>query len=170
MTGRPDETEAAAYYFTYINKVKGDEPLSAIEEQLEEALAVFAGISEEKSLHRYAPGKWSIREALNHLSDTERAFSFRALWFARGFGPSLPGFDQNVGVAGGSADRVAWSDHIEEFRRVRLSTIALFRNLPEEAWGREGIASDNRVTVRALAFMIPGHVAHHLGVLRERYL
>ncbi|MGI9104603.1 MAG: DinB family protein [Terriglobales bacterium] len=170
MTGRPQPSDAAPYYFTYINQVAGDDALKVIEAQLEESLQFFAKISEEKSLHRYAPDKWSIRQVLNHVTDTERAFTFRALWFARGFDTPLPSYDQNISAAGAQADAVAWAGHVEEFRRVRLATISLFRNLPAEAWERTGIASDNRFTVRALAFIIPGHVTHHLKIVRERYL
>jgi hypothetical protein len=170
MIGRPQEVEAAPYYFTYINQVTGDDVADIIENQLEESLAFFAGISEETSLHRYAPGKWSIRQVLNHVTDTERAFAFRALWFARGFDTPLPGYDQDVAASGAGADKISWSAHTEEFRRVRLSTISLFRNMPPEAWTRSGIASGNPFTVRALAFIIAGHVTHHVSVLRKRYL
>jgi DinB superfamily len=170
MIGRPQKDETADYYFTYINQVDGDNALGVIESQLEPCLSLFSGISEERSLHRYAPEKWSIRQLLNHVTDTERAFAFRALWFARGFDSPLPGYDQNIGAAGAEADRISWAAHIEEFRRVRLSTISFFRNLPPDAWKRTGIASDNPFTVRALAFIIPGHVAHHVRVLREHYL
>ncbi|MBI2678084.1 MAG: DinB family protein [Candidatus Koribacter versatilis] len=167
---RPTKDEAASYYFTYIDQVAGDDPLAAIRDQLEPAVKFLSGISEEKSLHRYAPGKWSLRQLLNHVTDTERAFLFRALWFARGFTAPLPGYDQDVAVAGAGADGISWASHVEEFRRVRLASIAFFENLPAEAWSRSGIASDNRFTVRALAFIIPGHVAHHLKIARERYL
>ncbi len=170
MTGRPKDTEAAPYYFTYIHQVEGDDPVGVIEKQLDESLAFFSEISEEKSLHRYAPGKWSIREVVNHLSDTERVLAGRALWFARGFESPLPSFDQNIAVVSAQADRLPCAAHVEEFRRVRLSTIALFRNMPAEAWMRSGIASDNPFTVRALAYIIPGHVTHHLRGLRDRYL
>jgi hypothetical protein len=168
--GRPQDDEAAPYYFNYINNVDGDDPVAVMDRQLGEFSATLSQISEEKSLHRYAPEKWSIREVLNHLSDTERAFAFRALWFARGFEAPLPSYDQNVAVAGSDADKITWLAHIEEFRTVRLATIALFRNMPSAAWMRSGIASDNRFTVLALAYIIPGHVTHHASVLRERYL
>ncbi|MGA3203662.1 MAG: DinB family protein [Bryobacteraceae bacterium] len=170
MIGRPAATEAAPYYFTYIDQAAGDDPVAMMEQQLDEASGLFAGISEEVSEHRYAAEKWSIRQVLNHLTDTERAFAFRALWFARGFEAPLPGYDQNIAAAGAGADRVAWATHVEEFRQVRLATISLFRNLPPEAWMRTGIASDNSFTVRAMAFIITGHVAHHVRILRERYL
>src|SRR5438105_11057669 len=167
---RPQPTEAASYYFTYINQVTSDDPVSAIEHQLEESQALFAKISEEKSLHRYAPDKWSIRQVLNHVTDTERAFAFRALWFARGFDAPLPSYDQEVAAAGAAADEIAWAEHIGEFGHVRRATIALYRNMPADAWMRSGTASDNRFTVRAMAFITGGHLAHHLRILREKYL
>jgi hypothetical protein len=170
MIGRPEPTEAAPYYFTYINQVGGEDVTAVIENQLEESLALFAGISEERSQFRYAADKWSVRQVLNHLTDTERAMSFRALWFARGFSTPLPSYDQDVAASGAGADGVAWSDHVEEFRYVRLATISLFRNMPGEAWRRSGIASDNPFTVRALAFIIAGHLTHHVTILRDRYL
>ena len=170
MHGRPSSAEAAPYYFTYINQVVGDNPLTTIEKQLEESLEMFSAISEEKSKHRYAPDKWSIRQVLNHITDTERAFAFRALWFARGFQEPLPSYEQDIAAAGANADAVAWANHTEEFRRVRLATISLFRNMPAEAWDRTGVAAGNRFTVRAMAFITAGHVEHHLRILRERYL
>src|SRR5712692_8457233 len=170
MISRPQNAEAASYYFTYIDQVTGDDPVGALKNQLEESQAFFSEISEEKSLHRYAPDKWSIRQVLNHVTDTERAFAFRALWFARGLESPLPSYDQNVAASGAGADGILWASHVEEFRRVRLSTISLFRNMPDEAWMRSGIASDNPFSVRALAFIIAGHVIHHVTVLRKRYL
>lgn len=168
--GRPDKTEAAAYYFTYIDKVPGEDILPVFSEQLETAGGLLASIDEEKSLFRYAAGKWSIREMLNHVNDAERLFAMRALWFARGYETPLASFDQETAVAHANADAVSWAAQVEEFRRGRLATISLFENLPAEAWMRAGIASDNRVTVRALAYIIAGHVEHHLRILRERYL
>lgn len=170
MIGRPQPTEAAKHFLPYIDQVPGDDVLAVIESQLEESMALFATIDEEKSKHRYEDGKWSVRELINHVTDTERAFAFRALWFSRGFTTPLPGYDQNIAAAGAGADGVAWAAHVEEFRAVRQATIALFRNMPAEGWTRSGVASDNLVSVRALAFIIAGHVAHHVKILRERYL
>jgi hypothetical protein len=170
VIGRPEKSEAAAYYFTYIDQVAGSDAAVVLGSQLEDSAALFSGISEEKSLHRYAPEKWSIRQVLNHITDTERAFAFRGLWFARGFDTPLPSYDQDIAASGAEADRVSWAAHVEEFRRVRLSTISLFANMQPEAWMRSGIASDNPFTVRALAYIIAGHFAHHARVLRERYL
>jgi len=170
MRGRPASDEAAPYYFTYINQVEGDDIVGTLEGQLCESADLFSSINEAKSLHRYAPDKWSIRQTLSHVTDVERVSVLRALWFARGFETPLPSFDQHVGVSGAAADRIAWAAHVEEFRHTRLSTVAFFKHLPAEAWMRRGIASENPFTVRALAFMIAGHLAHHVKIVRERYL
>jgi len=170
MIPRPTEQDVDPYFFTYIDQVEGDDPGSALVPQMEGALELFSGISEEQSLRRYEAGKWSMRQLLNHVTDTERAFAFRMLWFSRGFETALPGFDQNIAAAGAEADGVSWAAHVEEFRTVRLATISLYRNMPAAGWKRSGIASGKSVTVSALAYIVPGHVAHHLKVLRERYL
>jgi uncharacterized damage-inducible protein DinB len=170
MIGRPAPTETDPYYFTYIDQVVGDDPRLVVGAQLEECASFFEQISEEKSLQRYAAGKWSIREVLNHITDTERAFSFRMLWFGRGFTTPLPGYDQEIAARGAASDAVSWAGHIEEFRSVRLATITLLKNLPAEAWMRSGIASNKTVTVRALAYIAAGHVTHHTRIIRERYL
>ncbi len=167
---RPQPNEAAPYYFNYINLVREVDIVETLEKQLEETSSFLAEISEEKSLERYAPDKWSLRELLNHVNDTERLFVFRALWFARGFTSPLPSFDQEIGVKGANADRLSWASQGEEFRSIRSSTLAFFRGLPKEAWDRSGIASDNPFTVRALAYIAAGHVQHHADVIRNRYL
>jgi uncharacterized damage-inducible protein DinB len=170
MIGRPEPNEAAPYYFTYIDKTLGDDALSAMDNQLIEMLPVLLSISEEQSVHRYAPDKWSVRQVLNHVSDTERSFAFRALWFARGFDTPLPSYEQEIAAAGAQAHAVSWKAHVEEFRRVRLASLSLFENLPAEAWMRTGVASGKTFSVRALAFLIPGHATHHFDLLRKRYL
>src|SRR5215471_5739388 len=118
MIGRPQPNEAAAYYFTYIDQVHGDNPLHTMESQFDQISPLLSSISEERSLHRYAPEKWSIRQVLNHITDTERALAFRALWFARGFDSPLPSYDQNIAAAGAEADHVSWAAHVAEFRAV----------------------------------------------------
>ncbi len=170
MTGHPEPNEAAPYYFTYINRISTDNIVGLLETQLDETLGFLRGISEEKSLHRYAPEKWSIRQVLNHVNDAERVFLFRAFWFARGFDSPLPSFEQDVSAGAARADDFSWASHVEEFREIRLGTLAMFRNLPADAWMRSGIASGNSFTVRALAYILAGHVAHHSAILQERYL
>jgi hypothetical protein len=167
---RPGRDEAATYYYRYIDQVTSDDIVGVLAAQLDEAAGLFSGISEERSLHRYAPDKWSIRQVLNHVSDTERVTVHRALWFARGFDSPLPSFDQEICTAGAQADDVSWAAHVEEFRGVRLATLSFFRNLPAEAWARSGVASGNLFTVRALAYTVGGHFTHHAVILKERYL
>ena len=168
--GRPDRTEAAAYYFTYINQVPDGEICELLDAQLPELHQLALGISESQSLHRYAPGKWSIRDVMNHLTDCERLYVARAFWFARGFESPLPSFDQDVAVSAARADQRSWSDLVAEFEAVRAGTVAFFRSLPADAWARRGIASENPFTVRSLAYMCVGHVNHHVAILRDRYL
>lgn len=170
MLGRPEPNEAAPYYSGYINRVTSDDVVSVLEQQLEETVAFLSGISEEQSLHRYEPDKWSMRELLNHVNDTERVFLYRALWFARSFPSPLPGYDQDTGVAGAGANEIPWAAQVEEFRAIRLATLAFFRNLPAAAWLRSGIANDSSATVRAIAYILAGHVAHHTEILKQRYL
>ena len=166
-----DRTEAAEYYYTYIDQVpKGEDIRRIIDAQLGETVSVLGGISEQKSLHRYAPDKWTIRQVVGHINDCERMFVFRALWFARGLPGELPSFDQNIAIAAVRFDERSLSDLVAEFRTVRQSTLYFFRNLPDEAWAKRGIASGNPFTVRALAHITAGHVAHHMRILRERYL
>ena len=167
---RPKTTEAADYYFKYIDLITSDDIVPTFEHQMGEMLQFLSGISEEQSLHSYEPGKWTIREVLNHVNDGERVFAGRAFWFARGFTDSLPSFDQDVAVPMAQANNTSWADLVEEFKNVRLSTLSFFKSLPDEAWERTGVASDNPVSVRALAYIIAGHVAHHQRVLQEKYL
>ena len=166
---KPDAAEAAEYYFTYINKVPTGDIRRVLADQAGDALTLLRGISDEQSLRRYAPGKWSIREVVSHINDAERVFSFRAFWFARGFETPLPSFDEKASGVSAEADRINLAGHLDEFRAIRLATLSLFRHLPEAAWARTGTASGNPFSVRALAFITAGHVIHHLGVLRERY-
>jgi uncharacterized damage-inducible protein DinB len=166
----PQTDEASQYYFRYIDRVQTDDILGLLDTQLDGMLPTLQGISEEKSLHRYGPEKWSIRQVINHVNDTERVFLFRAYWFARGFGLPLPGMDQDVAAAAARADGFSWASHLEELQAVRQATLTFFHNLPADAWMRGGIASDNPFTVNALAYILAGHASHHMAVLQERYL
>lgn len=170
MTRRPGRDEASEYYFGYIDQVPGSLVLPVLEAQLAESLQLFERISDQQSLRRYAPDKWTIREAVSHVTDAERVFVSRAFWFARGFDSPLPSFDQHVAVTNAGANDLPWRAHVEDFRAVRTATLTFFRGLPPAAWDRRGIASENPFTVRALAYMTAGHTAHHNRILRERYL
>lgn len=167
---RPQTTEAASYYFEYIDLITSDDIVSVIESQMGQTLQFLEGISDEKSLSSYAPGKWTIRQVLNHVNDGERLFLGRAFWFARGFQDPLPSFEQDLAVEAAGANQTPWSELVDEFRTVRLSSISFFKNLPADAWARMGVASDSPMSVNAIAYIIAGHVAHHTNVLRERYL
>lgn len=166
----PGRAEAAEYYYKYIDQVPAGDIRDLLAAQAAEVAALLDGISEEQSRHRYAPDKWSIRQVISHVNDTERVFSYRALWFARGFSNALASFDQTIAIESAGADDRSWASHVEEFRAVRAATVALFRGLPASAWDKQGIASDNPVTVRALAYIAAGHLTHHVRILRERYL
>ncbi len=168
--GRPESSESNPFYHNYIALTPGDDPVAAARLQLTEARQLFGNISEQISQARYVPDKWSLREVLNHVNDTERMFAFRLMWFARGLADPLPKFDQELASRSAGADRTPWSAHVDEFVSIRQATIALLAQLPTEAWGRTGVASGFPVTVRALAFIIPGHTAHHLRVIGDRYL
>lgn len=168
--GPPARDEVAPYYLHYIDLVPGGDVLGVLEAQLEPTVTFLATLTEERSLHRYAADKWSIRGVLSHVNDGERLFLFRAFWFARGFDSELPSFDEKFAAVAAKADAVPWARLVEEFRAARLGTLAFFRNLPAEAWLRKGIASGNPFTVRSLAYIAAGHVIHHLGVLREKYV
>ncbi len=170
MTGRPGKDEAAAFHWNYINQLQGEEISAILLGQLTRFDELLGKLPEERSLYRYAEGRWSIRESMGHVTDTERIFAGRALWFARGLGDTLPSFDQDVAVVGAEADRIVLADHLEEFREVRLSTLSLLRNLPETAWMRRGTVSGKSFTVRAMAWIMAGHVEHHLTLFRQRYL
>jgi DinB superfamily len=169
-TSPPDRSEAAEYYFTYIDKVPPGDIRDILETQRDDTVALLAGITDAESTHRYAPDNWSIRQVVSHLNDTERAFTFRALWFARGFDTPLPGYDQDIAIAGAAADDRSLDSHVAEFQAVRAATLAFFRSVPDDAWMRRGIASGNPFTVHALAYITAGHIIHHVQIVRERYL
>src|SRR5262245_10187520 len=167
---RPQASEYGAYYETYIRLVPEEDVLAALAQQNEVTLATLREVSEQASLQRYAPGKWSLRELVGHLTDAERIFSYRGLRFARNDRTELPGFDQDPYVAAAGFDRIPWPELLEQFRLGRQANILLFRGLAEEAWMRSGVASQKEMSVRAVAYTIVGHERHHLKVVRERYL
>jgi DinB superfamily len=166
---RPTAEEAAPYYQDYIARVGGENMGELLLEQLAEVERLCGSLDNAAAMARYAPGKWSVKEMLGHLNDSERIFSYRLLRISRGDQTPLPGFEQNDYVPAGRFDERPLAELLAEFRAVRLSTVALAAGIPSERWSSSGVASDNRVTARALIYIIVGHVTHHLGVLRERY-
>ena len=167
---RPEASEYASYYERYVSLIPDGDVVETLARQNEEVLALFGGITEERAGFRYGPGKWSIKEVVGHVIDTERVFSYRAMAIARGDRAALPGMDQEEYMAGSDFDARTLADLAEEFSHLRRSNVLMLRGLPPAAWSRRGVASDNEVTVRALAYIIAGHAAHHVQVLRARYL
>jgi len=167
---RPQPGEYAPYYDRYISLVKSEGLVGELEEQRRQTLLLLCGRSESDGDLRYAPDKWSVKEVLGHLNDTERIMSYRALRIARGDATPIEGYEQDDYVRNGPFARLALADLIEDYIAVRRATISLFRNLDDAAWTRRGIANKNEVTVRALAYIIAGHELHHRGILEEKYL
>lgn len=165
----PAPDEAAPFYQRYIDRVTGDNIAEQLIDQLAEVERLFGPLDDTAALARYAPGKWSVKEILGHLADAERIFSYRLLRISRGDGSPLPGFDENAYVPAAEFDARPLRELGAEFRAVRLSTIALLNGLPSASWSRSGNASGYPVSARALAYIIVGHVTHHLGVLRDGY-
>jgi len=149
--------------------VPGGDVIAQLESQRLQTAQFFAASTERDGNFRYAPDKWTIKEVVGHLSDSERVFSYRAMRIARGDQTPLPGFEQNDYVKNGNFAEQSLADLVAEFGFVRASTLALFRSLNAEAWIRRGTASNNPVTVRALAFIIAGHELHHREILKDRY-
>jgi uncharacterized damage-inducible protein DinB len=166
---RPAADEAAPSYQGYIAKVPGENIGEQLVDQLAEVERLFGALDDTAALARYAPGKWSVKEILGHLTDAERIFAYRLLRVARGDATPLPGFDENAYVPAGRFDERPLRALAAEFRAVRLSSVALASGLPSTSWFKVGQASGKSVSARALVYIIVGHVAHHLGVLRERY-
>ena len=167
---RPAPDEYAPYYGRYIALVPDGPIVETLREQITETTALLSALPDAKAEHRYEPGKWSLKEVIGHVIDGERIFSYRALRFARRDETPLPGFEQDDYVPAGAFGRRTIRSLLDEFRVVREATVHLFQNLDEEALSRSGIASENRMSVRALAWVIAGHERHHRGVIRERYL
>ena len=169
-THKPGANEYATSFADYVARIADHEDIAQVlNQQADQVLDVFRKIPEKRGDYRYAPDKWSIKEIVGHLSDTERVFAYRALRFGRGDTTPLPSFDDHSYVAEvRSADRTL-ADLVAEWGDVRRGTISLFRNLPSLAWQRRGIASESPISVRALAYIIAGHVRHHIEVLEARY-
>jgi hypothetical protein len=167
---RPDATEYAPYYGKYIELVPAGDLIITLSQQINDTSTLLRGLSEAQAETRYAPGKWSIKEVLGHVIDTERVMSYRALRIARADETPLPGFEQDDYVRAANFDSRTLANLLEEYMAVRAATVALFRNLEATAIARRGTANNVPVTVRALAYIIAGHERHHVNVLRTKYL
>jgi len=167
---KPGANEHAEYYGRYINLVPEGDIVATLEKQGAQFTAFLRAIPEARGDHRYAPDKWSVKEVLGHMIDGERVFAYRALRFARGDQQPLPGFEQDDYVKTAQHGRAKLADLIEEFALVRRANVLMLRHLDEAAWLRRGTASGYEISVRALAYVLAGHVLHHEKVLREKYL
>jgi len=167
---RPAPGECAEYYRGYIDQVPDGDIIELLGWSLDDSIATLEEVPPERRDHRYAPGKWSLREVVGHVVDTERIFAYRALRFARADTSELPGMEQDDYVRHGRFARRPWDDLLEEFESLREANLALFRSFEEEEMDRGGIASGHPVTVRALLWIMAGHERHHLGVIRGKYL
>lgn len=170
MLKRPGKDEYAPYYETYISKVPDEDYEVFLKRQLDEIQAVFGNFNDEKGLYRYAEGKWSLKEVLGHITDTERVMSYRMLRIARGDSTVLPGFDQDVFIANTSFDEVSIEVLLQDFKAVRQATLTLLQTIADSAWLREGNVSTFDITARGLAYVIAGHAEHHVSIVQERYL
>lgn len=167
---RPTRAEYDEYYHTYIGKVPDGDIIEILGQQLDQSLALFASIPEEKETFRYAPGKWSTKEVIGHIIDTEWIFVYRALRFARGDTTPLVGMDQDTFMDGARFNSRPMRSIVDEYRHLRSADLALFESFGEDILERTGSASGFDFTVRAILYLVAGHERHHIGVLKERYL
>jgi hypothetical protein len=166
---RPGADEHAPYYAGYVAAVPDERIGAQLQAQGDLLARLLAPLDEAQARHRYAPGKWSVKEVVGHLADVERVFAYRLLRIVRGDATPLPGFDEDAYVAAGDFDARPLSALVDEFRAARASTLALVLGVGAAHWERRGIASGHAVSARALAWLLAGHVAHHVRLLHERY-
>ena len=169
METRPAATEYAEYYQKYIGLVPDGDIVGRLRQQVEATLALLRRVPADRELYRYAPGKWSIREVVGHVVDTERVMSLRALWFARSAPGVLPSMEQDDWAAASNAEATPLSALVEDFRSVRAATVSLFAGLDAEAMSRAGVASGVTFTARSIAWILAGHELHHVAGLRRDY-
>lgn len=169
-TTRPAPNEHPPSFAGYIARVPAGDIADLLRAQVDDTSRFLRAIPDARTLAGYAPGKWTIRDIVGHLSDTERILSYRALRFARGDRTPVPGFEENDYVPLAGAASRSMDDLVREFEIVRAASVALFAGLPADAWRRMGIANGNEISVRALAAIVAGHERHHVAVIRARYL
>ncbi|MCI0451934.1 MAG: DinB family protein [Candidatus Latescibacteria bacterium] len=169
-TMRPQASEYNAYYGGYIEQVPEGDILSILRSQIVESTMLLERAKPERVEYRYAPGKWTLHEVVGHVVDMEWVFTVRALSFARGMEAPMPGVEQEDFVKVANFAPQSWPALIAQWRALRAANTILFETFDDAAWTRKGIASDNPVSVRALAYIVAGHERHHMGIIRERYL
>lgn len=170
MLERPSRDEFTQYYRTYIDLVPEGNLENILLTQLEETRRLLGTISEEQAHYRYEAGKWTLKEVVGHIADTERIMSYRLLRIARGDTLPLAGYDDIEYVKEAMFPVRKLADLVEEYAAVRQATIALVRGIPYQAWTRTGVANNSRLSARAIAYIIAGHELHHRNIIEERYL
>ena len=167
---RPEPSEYDPYYERYISLVKTDDIVTTLQKHAQETRDLLATVSAEKAEFRYAPGKWSVKEVLGHVNDTERIMSYRVLRIARGDQTPMEGFEQDDYIAGGKFGCRTIEDLLQEFMTIRNATIQLIRHLDAESSERHGTANHKPISARAIVYVIAGHELHHRKILQEKYL
>ncbi len=167
---RPGTDEYREFYAGYVARVPPGDIVERLRTQLDGTLELVTGLPPAGADYAYAPGKWSVKQVIGHLADSERIMSMRAVCFARGEAAPLPPFEEDAYVAAAGFERRTLASLVAELGAVRAATVALFDGLPPDAWTRWGTASGHPITVRALAWIIAGHELHHRAILEERYL
>lgn len=167
---RPDLSRVPEFYHGYINTVKEDDLLAGLKSSTGNLFALLNSIPPKKHDYRYAEGKWTIKEVVQHMIDGERVFSYRALRFARKDDTPLPGFDENLFAQTAKADKRKWSDLLEEFAALRKASEAMFSSFDNEQLEQSGVASESPTYVLGIGYILAGHVNHHCGIIKERYL
>lgn len=169
MSNRPEQGEYPEWYDGYVKSVPDGNIVELLKTQLAKMNTIAAGIHEDIAFFRYEPGKWSIKEVYGHLNDTERIFSYRALRFLRNDKTDIPQYDQDMYVSAANFDAIPFKKLFEEFKQIRSATISLFENVNGEQWKLAGTSGGKLFTVSAMAYIITGHVSHHIDVLKEKY-
>ena len=167
---RPETNEFAPYYNTYVSLIEGDGVMAELETQTEILRAAVAGLTEDRGSYAYAEGKWTIKELLSHLIDGERIFAYRVLRISRGDTTPIEGFEQDDYIATSRVNDRTFANLIDEFAFERQANLIMVGNIDDETSKRMGTASDKPVSVRALTYIMAGHVKHHLKILADRYL
>lgn len=167
---RPDPTEYATYYDRYVSLIEETDITAVLEAQPTELQDIFTPLSDEDALFAYDEGKWTMKEVVSHIIDGERIFAYRALRISRADVTPIEGFEQDGYIEYAFANDRSTADLLEEFKLLRRANMLMFNHMNDDAWNRKGTASDSSVSVRALGYIMAGHVKHHANILRERYL
>jgi hypothetical protein len=170
MLARPNADEFAEFYGSYVARVPDGDVRDHMRTQLFESVALLSGVPEQTAIKAYGAGKWTLKEVVLHMADAERVFSYRMLRIGRGDATPLAAFDENAWVPHSCANARPMSNLVLEFSAVRSATLAMMDGLPDAAWAKKGTASGHTISARALAYICAGHEAHHIAIIRERYL